>query len=403
MNWIAKLGIVFGCSLSLMFSTPSLVLARSTYPTAGTSVKHHKTKKKAHHPLIPKKKATSASAKKTHHPVVKKTRRPAVPTKTRHLKTRRHPQAARPSTTMIERGIEPRPEANRPDNGGDSRIVHLVSQAAPVNLSHLITARSAMIMDAVTGETIYSQAPDTPGQPASTIKVLTGVISLDSLKKDEMVTVSQHAAMMPKAKVYLKSGKKYPACDLINDLLLASANDASVALAEKIAGSEPAFAQLMTAKARSFGATNTVCKTASGLTADGQHTTARDLARIFNHAMRNPAFAHKLSVTEALDTDGKVVKSHNRALWQVAGTEGGKTGYTVAARRTYVGKFKRGNDEIVVAMMGSDTLWPDVKKLVEYGFVLKRKADLARAGKPASSRMLVQLGNSHQLRRASSL
>jgi len=259
-----------------------------------------------------------------------------------------------------------------------------------------ITARSAMVMDAVTGAAIYAQASDLPAQPASTIKVLTGVISLDALRKNELVEVSHRAAMMPKSKVYLNAGRKYPANDLINAVLLASANDASVALAEKIGGSEEGFARLMTAKARSFGATNTVCKTANGLTASGQHTTAHDLAKIFNNAMRNNEFASKMAVTEVENTDGKIIKSHNRALWQVEGAEGGKTGYTDVARRTYVGKFKRDDDEIVVSLMGSENMWGDLKKLVEYGFAKKRAANMAATPAPKSadtSRFLVQAGN----------
>ena len=259
-----------------------------------------------------------------------------------------------------------------------------------------ITARSAMVMDAVTGAAIYAQAPDLPAQPASTIKVLTGVISLDTLRKNELVEVSSRAAMMPKSKVYLNAGRKYPANDLINAVLLASANDASVALAEKIGGSEEGFARLMTAKAKSFGATNTVCKTANGLTASGQHTTAHDLAKIFNNAMRNNEFASKMAVTEVENTDGKIIKSHNRALWQVEGAEGGKTGYTDVARRTYVGKFKRDDDEIVVSMMGSENMWGDLKKLVEYGFAKKRAATMTATPSSKSSdssRFLVQAGN----------
>lgn len=213
--------------------------------------------------------------------------------------------------------------------------------------------------------------------------------------------------MMPRSKIYLRPGRKYPANDLINAVLLASANDASVALAEKIAGSEQAFAKMMTAKARCFGATNTMCKTANGLTARGQYTTAHDLALIFKNAMRNSEFANKMAVTEVVNTDGTIIRSHNRALWQVDGAEGGKTGYTAVARKTYVGKFKRDNDEIVVALMGSETMWQDIKKLVEYGFAKKHQArgPVASAQAVDESRLLVQLEKfaSRRLARASSL
>lgn len=238
-----------------------------------------------------------------------------------------------------------------------------------------LSSRSAILMDAKTGEVIYEQRADLPGQPASTIKVITGLIAIQSLNNPEMVPVSRRAASMPRSKVYLKPGNNYRANDLINAVLLASANDASVALAEKIAGSEPLFARLMTQKAKAWGATNTVCKTASGLTAPGQQTTARDLAVLFNRAMENDEFASRVKQNTARTEFGQVLKNHNRALWQITGAEGGKTGFTNAARQTYVGKFKRGDDELVLAIMGSVTMWKDIKNLVGYGFSAMARND----------------------------
>ncbi len=241
------------------------------------------------------------------------------------------------------------------------------------HLTTRISAKSAMVMDAVSGNIIYTINPDMLRQPASTIKVLTGIISIDSLHKNDLVTVSRRAARMPRSKIYLRPGSKYRAGDLINATLMASANDASVALAEKIGGSEKVFAKLMTAKAKSIGATHTMCKSASGLTRRGQYTTARDLAKIFNYAMQNSVFARTMELVKVKTSYGKIIRSHNKALWQVKGAEGGKTGYTALARQTYVGSFKRGNDELVVAVMGSETMWDDVKNLVRFGFAKKRQ------------------------------
>ncbi len=358
MNWMCKVFFALSCFIVFSFYLSPSLLAARTPPPATTKIEvkgfvvkkapHHRTKVARHSaPAEIPKKIAKRSSPETHRVIAKQT--PCVP-------------------SLLEK-----------------------TEA----LAQRITARSAMIMDATTGETIYAQAPDFPAQPASTIKVLTGVISLDALRKNELVEVSQRAAMMPKSKVYLNAGKKYPANDLINAVLLASANDASVALAEKIGGSEEGFAKLMTAKAKSFGATNTVCKTANGLTATGQYTTAHDLAKIFNNAMRNNEFASRMAVTKVENTDGKIIRSHNRALWQVDGAEGGKTGYTEVARKTYVGKFKRDNNEIVVALMGSENMWGDLKKLVEYGFAKKREEKVAASPAKRSSeakRLFVQLG-----------
>lgn len=248
----------------------------------------------------------------------------------------------------------------------------------------LISAKSIVVIDSATGKTLFSRSPDTPRQPASTIKVLTGMLAIDSLTNREKVSVSKKAARQPRSKIYLDQRKTYQANDLINAVLLASANDASVALAEKIAGSEQKFARKMTGLAQRLGATNTVCKTASGLTAKGQKTTARDLAVIFRKAMQHKEFAGRMGRTKIKTAEGKMLRNHNKALWQIDGTLGGKTGYTNAARQTYVGKFKRGSDEIIVAIMGSETMWGDLKRLVNYGFA--RKKQLAGVQKSGSSR-----------------
>jgi D-alanyl-D-alanine carboxypeptidase (penicillin-binding protein 5/6) len=240
-----------------------------------------------------------------------------------------------------------------------------------------LSARSAIVIDAKTGEELYAHNPDRPGQPASTIKVLTSLIAIDYLKNNALVPVSSWAANMPRSKIYLRKGKSYYADDLINAVLLASANDASVALAEKIAGSESGFAQMMTQKASELGASKTICKTASGLTAKGQQTTARDLALIFGKAMNQQEFADRVKLVKAKTSYGKTLRNHNKALWQITGAQGGKTGYTWAAKQTYVGKFTRDGEEILVAILGSRNMWNDIAKLVDYGFSKKHQVQMA--------------------------
>ena len=246
------------------------------------------------------------------------------------------------------------------------------------DVSRKISSKSVIIIDAATGEELYIKAPDNPRQPASTIKVLTGMIAIKSLDERDRVGVSRKASGMPRSKVFLDPKKSYLANDLINAVLLASANDASVALAEKIAGSEQSFAEMMTLRARLWGAKNTVCRTATGLTAEGQQSTARDLATIFRHAMQDENFADRMGKVKVRTAYGSVLHSHNKALWRVNGAEGGKTGYTDAARQTYVGQFSHENGTIIVALMGSETMWADVKNLVDYGFKKHKQLLAAR-------------------------
>ena len=240
-----------------------------------------------------------------------------------------------------------------------------------------LSARSAIILDAQTGKEIYSHNPDLPRQPASTIKILTGLIAIDYLKNDSLVPVSSWAASMPRSKIYIKKGKSYYANDMINAVLLASANDASVALAEKIAGSESGFAKMMTRKANELGARKTICKTASGLTAKGQQTTARDLATIFRKAMQHQEFTDRIKLLKAKTSYGRTLRSHNKAMWQISGSMGGKTGYTWAAKQTYVGKFSRNGQEILVAILGSRNMWNDIARLVDYGFKKNQQLRMA--------------------------
>jgi serine-type D-Ala-D-Ala carboxypeptidase (penicillin-binding protein 5/6) len=259
--------------------------------------------------------------------------------------------------------------------------VHASAPAGTLlDIDKQISSKSAMVMDAQTGETIFAKSPDNPRQPASTIKIITGMIALKSLKQDDIIDVSNRAAAMPSSKIFLDPAKNYQANDLINAVLLSSANDASVALAEKIAGSEDKFANLMTLSAKMWGARNTVCRTASGLTADGQQSTARDLANLFRYAMQNDEFARRMREKSVSTSYGKTLRNHNKALWRLDGAVGGKTGYTSAARQTYVGQFSRENQTIVVAIMGSESMWADLEKLVNYGFRKKKETQLAGMG-----------------------
>jgi serine-type D-Ala-D-Ala carboxypeptidase (penicillin-binding protein 5/6) len=252
-----------------------------------------------------------------------------------------------------------------------NKPIAAVVAAKKKEIKRRVSARSTIVMDAKSGEILFARNPDKQRQPASTIKVLTGILAIKSLKTSDAIPVSRRAANMPSSKIYLDQRRKYQANDLINAVLLASANDASVALAEKIADSEKSFAELMTKHAKQLGASKTICKTATGLTAKGQKSTARDLAIIFNEAMKNQDFAARMKKRKVRTVDGTLLRNHNKALWKLKGTLAGKTGYTNAARQTYVGKFKNDEDEIVVAILGSESMWSDLKRLVEYGFAKK--------------------------------
>lgn len=235
-------------------------------------------------------------------------------------------------------------------------------------------------MDAKTGKVLYQKNADIPLPPASTTKVLTAILTLESQKRsNDRLIVSKAATRVPASKLYLKPGQMVTIEDLLYGVLLASANDASVVLAEGIGGSVERFAEIMTKKAHDLGATNTRFSNPHGLTAADHFSTARDLALIFRYAMKNPRFRQivhtKMSSVSSVSPGKKSartrrisVRNHNRLLWNYDGAIGGKTGYTYAAQKCYVGAVERDGVTLIVSLLGSRDLWGDTKRLLEYGF-----------------------------------
>ena len=243
-----------------------------------------------------------------------------------------------------------------------------------------LTARAAILVDATSGKILYQREPDLRLPPASTTKVLTAILALESGRKlSELLPVSKAATRVPASKLYLRPGQQLTIEDLLYGLLLSSANDASNVLAEGIGGSVEQFAELMTKKAHMIGATNTHYTNPHGLTAPDHYSTARDLVTIFRYAMRNPIFSSIVqtkisSVNSSAIVRKKVVprrisvRNHNRLLWNFDGAIGGKTGYTHAAQKCFVGAVQRNGATLLISILGSRNLWGDTRQLLEYGF-----------------------------------
>ena len=234
------------------------------------------------------------------------------------------------------------------------------------------SATAALIMDAPTGEILYEKNANIPLPMASTTKVMTGLLGVERLRPHEIVQISAYAASMSASKLYLRPGELMRADDLLQAILLKSANDASAALAEKISGSEIAFAKLMTRRAHELGAQNTHFENASGLPSDDHYSTAYDLAVILRYAMQRPDFAEimqmKTASVESMAGRAWTVRNHNRLLWTFPGALGGKTGWTRASRHCYVGMVEHGGKTLIVSILASSRLWNDINELLLYGF-----------------------------------
>jgi D-alanyl-D-alanine carboxypeptidase/cell division protein FtsN len=242
---------------------------------------------------------------------------------------------------------------------------------AAVHAQPYVTARGAIIVDADSGAVIWESNADEPLPPASTTKVMTAILALQSHQLDEHFAVSTNAAATAPSKIGLRPGQTVALRDLLYAVLLKSANDAAVVVAEGVAGSEYAFADRMNLKARVIGASQTNFVNPHGLTEYGHVTTARDLSRIFRYGLGVPGFREVLSTPAAeVPVDGPdgerltLVRSHNRLLdFQVIG----KTGYTRPARRCFVGAAGQGSREVVIAILGSNDLWGDARRMLDYG------------------------------------
>lgn len=241
-----------------------------------------------------------------------------------------------------------------------------------------LSARSAILLDAGTGEILYERDPHAALPPASTTKVLTALIALERLDPAARLPVSPLAALAAPSRVGLHPGDRVSAEDALYGLLLKSGNDAAEVLAEAVGGSVPGFAQLMNARARQLGALNSHFENPHGLPNDEHVSSAYDLAVIFRYAMLNPAFTKIVQTpniwlhVERAAARGQavpvMVATHNRLLGSYEGAAGGKTGFTNKARRCYVGEVERGDKRLIVAVLGSNALWEDVRNLFDYGF-----------------------------------
>ena len=260
-----------------------------------------------------------------------------------------------------------------------SRFVFFVFSAAlilspGVSTASDISARAAILIDGNAGKVLYAKQPDLRLPPASTTKLVTAIVVLDSMGPDTIVTVSPKAASVSSVAPRLSAGQKLSVRDLLYRALMRSVNGAVVALAEAVAGSEKAFVVMMNKKVRELGVMNTRFINASGLPGKKQYTTARDLAEIMKESLKYPVIEEIISTrVKMFDvSNNKIVllKNTNYMLWTDDDQIGGKTGYTRSARHCFVGASRKGDKTLIVALLGEPMrkkLWLDAKKLLEKG------------------------------------
>ena len=235
------------------------------------------------------------------------------------------------------------------------------------------TAKAMALLDADSGTLLAEKSADEHLPMASTTKIMTALVVLDHLPLDRVVTVSPEAVGIEGSSVYLYAGEQITVETLLYALLLSSANDAAVALAIETAGSVADFAALMNEKATALELKNTHFCNPHGLHDEAHYTTARELALLTAHALKNEHFAKIVATRKhAAPQNGtdatRLFLNHNRLLSSYADTIGVKTGFTKAAGRCLVSAAKRDDLTLICVTLSCPDDWRDHTALLSFGF-----------------------------------
>ncbi len=244
-----------------------------------------------------------------------------------------------------------------------------------------VYAQGAVLMEYETGRVLWQKNMNEKLPMASTTKIMTAIIALESGKLEDITEASSNAAITPKVRMGVAKGEKHRLYDLLYPLMLMSANDAAVVIAEHLGGSVEGFANIMNKKAKEIGAVNTEFVTPNGLDKDEHHSTAYDMALITRYALKNDEFV-KIINTQSIsipikNNDEKSYEFYNknRLLKEYNGAIGVKTGFTGKAGNCFVGAAKRDDMELISVVLasgwgnaGKERKWSDTKAILDYGF-----------------------------------
>ena len=239
---------------------------------------------------------------------------------------------------------------------------------------------SEVVIDAATGRTLYAARAERRRPPASLTKMMTLLLTFEAidagrLRLDSQVRISRRAARQPPSRLGLAAGRTIGVRAAMRTVAVISANDVAVALAERVAGSEPAFVRAMNRRARQLGMADTRFGNASGLSPGGGMTTARDMATLARYIVRRHPARYAMFSARSIRWNGRTRPNHNRLLGRVRGVDGVKTGYTVPAGFNLAASSRRGDQRVIVVVLGARTAEARdlrVSNLLESGFSAPR-------------------------------
>lgn len=275
-------------------------------------------------------------------------------------------------------------------------FVSQVQAAAIIPSPPNVAVSSYVLMDADSGEILASQQPDEIMHPASLTKMMTAYIAESELaagniKRDDKVLISEKAWGMGGSTMFIEVGERVPVNELLKGIIIVSGNDASVAMAEHIAGSEGAFAQLMTGTAQKLGMTHSRFQNAAGWPAEDHYSTARDLALLSIHIVKDfpeeyDLYSQKYYQYGVDKKTGKPLRrqaNRNRLLWTNPYVDGLKTGHIEATGYHLAVTAKRDDRRLVAVLLGAKSekqRADEAQKLLTYGFRFFENVDVKRAG-----------------------
>ena len=254
-------------------------------------------------------------------------------------------------------------------------LVLLGLRAATAQTEPTVVAQGAAVIDSRSGEFLFEKNADEREYPASSTKILTGLIIVESGDLDRLITIQPEDTKVEPSSLGFRPGDQYSRRQLLFGLMLKSANDAALALARDNAGSVTAFADKMNQRAVELGANESHFVNPHGLHDPNHYTTAHDLGLIARAAMQQPFFRQVVGTIyySWVYTNGRRSEliNHNRLLRHFAGCNGLKTGYTRPAQQVLVSSALREDREVISVVLHTDKpgIWVDSKNLLVYGLL----------------------------------
>ncbi|MHB1125549.1 MAG: D-alanyl-D-alanine carboxypeptidase family protein [Bacillota bacterium] len=236
-----------------------------------------------------------------------------------------------------------------------------------------VSASTAILMEEYSGQVLFAKGADVPRPPASTTKIMTALLALKNGRLEQVVTISPKAAMTEESSIYLEAGERILFLDLVKGALIKSGNDACVAIAESVAGSEDVFLWMMNRQACLLGGRSSSFKNTNGLPNKGHYSSALDLALIARYALQNPIFAEIVRTKETIIAEQqgnwpRYLKNTNRLLWKYPGADGVKTGTTDAAGQCLVASATRDGRRLLSVVLNSGDRFAETRAILDYGF-----------------------------------